>query len=61
LNDRFPRDSGATPTFLHIISCSRLLRVLKDDPRAIFTAASKAQEAADWMHARQPQPMEKAA
>jgi antirestriction protein ArdC len=24
------------------------------DPRAIFTAAGKAQQAADWMHARQP-------
>jgi len=29
------------------------LKVLRDDPRAIFTAASKAQEAADWMHAQQ--------
>jgi len=31
----------------------RLLRVLRGDKRAIFTAAAKAQ-AADWMHARQP-------
>ena len=30
------------------------LKVLRDDPRAIFTASSKAQQAADWMHARQP-------
>jgi antirestriction protein ArdC len=30
------------------------LRVLKGDTRAIFTAASKAQAAADWMHAQQP-------
>jgi antirestriction protein ArdC len=30
------------------------LRALKDDPRAIFTAARKAQQAADWMHAQQP-------
>ena len=30
------------------------LTVLKNDPRAIFTAASKAQAAADWMHAQQP-------
>ena len=30
------------------------IEVLKDDPRAIFTAASKAQQAADWMHAQQP-------
>jgi len=37
------------------------LKVLKDDPRAIFTAASKAQQAADWMHAQQPQREEKAA
>jgi antirestriction protein ArdC len=28
------------------------LRVLKNDKRAIFTAASKAQEAVDWMHDR---------
>ncbi|GGE88957.1 hypothetical protein GCM10011317_52470 [Niveispirillum cyanobacteriorum] len=28
---------------------------LKGDKRAIFTAASKAQQSADWMHARQPQ------
>jgi antirestriction protein ArdC len=28
--------------------------VLKADPHAIFTAASKAQQAADWMHAQQP-------
>jgi antirestriction protein ArdC len=31
------------------------LEVLKHDPRAIFTAASKAQQAADWMHAQQPE------
>ena len=37
------------------------LKVLKDDPRAIFTAASKAQQAADWMHAQQPQTEEMAA
>jgi len=30
------------------------LRVLRGDKRAIFTAAAKAQAAADWMHARQP-------
>lgn len=30
------------------------VKVLKSDSRAIFTAASKAQAAADWMHARQP-------
>jgi antirestriction protein ArdC len=29
------------------------LKVLRDDKRAIFTASSKAQQAADWMHAQQ--------
>jgi len=28
--------------------------VLRGDKRAIFTAAAKAQQAVDWMHARQP-------
>lgn len=32
------------------------LELLQDDPRAIFTAASKAQEIADWMHQRQKAP-----
>jgi antirestriction protein ArdC len=39
----------------HAAYVASWLRVLKDDPRAIFTAASKAQQAADWMHDRQPQ------
>lgn len=30
------------------------LEALKGDPRAIFVAASRAQQAADWMHAQQP-------
>ena len=30
------------------------LEVLRNDTRAVFTAASKAQAAADWMHAQQP-------
>lgn len=34
------------------------LDVLRSDKRAIFTAASKAQQIADWMHAQQPQPAE---
>jgi antirestriction protein ArdC len=29
------------------------LKVLRNDARAIFTASSKAQQAADWMHAQQ--------
>ena len=45
----------------HAAYVASWLRVLKDDPRAIFTAASKAQEAADWMHGRQPQAMGQAA
>jgi antirestriction protein ArdC len=43
----------------HAAYVASWLRVLKDDPRAIFTAASKAQAAATWMHAQQPQPVEK--
>jgi antirestriction protein ArdC len=39
----------------HAAYIASWLRILKDNPRAIFTAASKAQQAADWMHARQPQ------
>ncbi|MGA0608322.1 ArdC family protein [Phenylobacterium sp. VNQ135] len=38
----------------HAAYIASWLEVLKNDPRAIFTAASKAQQAADWMHARQP-------
>ncbi len=34
---------------LHITHTSRLLEALRSDKRAIFTAASKAQEIADWM------------
>jgi antirestriction protein ArdC len=42
------------PRAEHAAYLSSWLDVLKDDPRAIFTAASKAQQAADWMHAQQP-------
>jgi antirestriction protein ArdC len=45
----------------HAAYVASWLRVLKDDPRAIFTAAGKAQQAADWMHARQPQATAQAA
>ncbi|NLR97290.1 DUF1738 domain-containing protein [Rhizobium sp. P38BS-XIX] len=38
----------------HAAYVASWLEVLKDDPKAIFTAASKAQQAADWMHAQQP-------
>lgn len=37
----------------HAAYISTWLKAIKSDPRAIFTAASKAQQAADWMHARQ--------
>lgn len=39
----------------HAAYIASWLEVLKSDARAIFTAASKAQAAADWMHACQPQ------
>jgi len=45
----------------HAAYVASWLRALKNDPRAIFTAASKAQQAADWMHAQQPQTSELAA
>ena len=45
----------------HAAYVASWLRVLKSDPRAIFTAASKAQQAADWMWAQQPNAEEVAA
>lgn len=45
----------------HAAYIASWLRILKDDPRAIFTAASKAQQAADWMHAQQSQSQQMAA
>lgn len=38
----------------HAAYLSSWLSVLASDPRAIFTAASKAQQAADWMWEQQP-------
>jgi antirestriction protein ArdC len=38
----------------HAAYIASWLELLKHDPHAIFTAASKAQAAADWMHACQP-------
>jgi antirestriction protein ArdC len=38
----------------HAAYIASWLETLKNDPRAVFTAASKAQAAADWMHAQQP-------
>jgi len=45
----------------HAAYIASWLRVLKADARAIFTLASKAQAAADWMHARQPEQISAAA
>lgn len=45
----------------HAAYVASWLSALKKDPRAIFTAASKAQQAADWMWAQQPQREELAA
>jgi antirestriction protein ArdC len=42
------------PRAEHAAYIASWLKVLKDDQRAIFTAAGKAQSAADWMHAQQP-------
>lgn len=38
----------------HAAYIASWLKVMAADPRAIFTAAGKAQQAADWMHAQQP-------
>jgi antirestriction protein ArdC len=40
------------PRAEHAAYISSWIKFLKDDPRAIFTATSKAQTAADWMHAQ---------
>ena len=45
----------------HAAYIASWLAALKDDSRAIFAAASKAQTAADWMHAQQTPEMEAAA
>jgi antirestriction protein ArdC len=39
----------ARVALLHIIGTSRLLKVMKANPRALFTAAAKAQEAATYL------------
>ncbi|HCK83487.1 MAG TPA: hypothetical protein DHW63_02905 [Hyphomonadaceae bacterium] len=45
----------------HAAYIASWMEVLKSDPRAIFTAASKAQQAADWMHSMQPSRSQEAA
>lgn len=42
----------------HAAYIASWLGLLEAEPRALFTAASKAQQVADWMHARQPQTAE---
>lgn len=37
----------------HAAYIAHWFKAIRSDPRAIFTGASKAQQAADWMHARQ--------
>ncbi len=44
----------------HAAYVASWLKVLRGDKRAIFTAAAKAQQAADWMHARQLGDVERA-
>jgi antirestriction protein ArdC len=38
----------------HAAYIASWLELLANEPRAVFAAASKAQQAADWMHAQQP-------
>lgn len=56
-------DLGLTPDIRddHASYVANWIKVLKNDKRAIFTAASYAQRAADFLHARQPDAQEKAA
>jgi antirestriction protein ArdC len=53
-------DLGITPEPRedHAGYLSHWLKVLKADSRAIFTAASQAQQAADYLHGLQPQPQD---
>jgi Zincin-like metallopeptidase len=44
----------------HAAYIASWLRIFRNNPRAIFIAASKAQAAADWIHAQQPQATEPA-
>jgi antirestriction protein ArdC len=44
----------------HAAYIASWLELLANEPRAVFAAASKAQQAADWMHAQQPTARERA-
>lgn len=48
------RDSRAEAAFLHITHTSRLLDVLANDKRFIFSAAAHAQRAVAYLHDQQP-------
>jgi antirestriction protein ArdC len=40
----------------HAAYIASWLKLLRNNPRAVFLAAAKAQAAADWMHAQQGRP-----
>ena len=44
----------ARVALLHIIDTSRLLRILKSDNRAIFSASAAASRAIDYLYSLQP-------
>ncbi len=46
---RKPQTSANLAAFLHIIDCSGLLELLREDNRAIVRAASAASKAADYI------------
>jgi antirestriction protein ArdC len=56
-------DIGLTPETRadHAAYIASWLKVLKNDKRAVFTAAGHAQRAADYLHALQPKQAEAAA
>ena len=48
------QEISADAAHLRITDTSRLLQILKDDPKAIFTAAAKASEAVAFLKRLQP-------
>ena len=44
----------ANVALLHIIDTSRLLKIMKANPRALFAAAAKAQAAVGYLDSLQP-------
>ena len=52
---------SSVPAFCVFFYIQSWLKVLKNDRRAIFTAAAKAQEAVDWMNKRTSQEVQKVA